>query len=67
MGSSACRPFSVTTSAQSDSDNEGVEVEHANMVQLPGRTCQPFGKQVLEAASQPPTWVMHLVKTTKTR
>ena len=58
MGLSASRPFSATITVQSDSDDEGVEVEHANMAQLPGRTRQFFGKQVLEAASQPPTRVM---------
>ena len=63
MGYSACRPSYETTSEQSDSDNEGVE--HANMTQLPGRTCQPFGKQVFEAASHPPVRVMRLVKPSR--
>ena len=67
MGSSACRPSSVTTSAQSDSNNEGAKVEHANMAQLPGRNHQSFGKQVLEASFQPPMRVMRLVKATKIR
>ena len=66
MGSSACRPSSVIILAPSDSDDKGVEVEHAKMAQLPGKTRQPFGKQVLKAASQPQMWVMQL-KTTKTR